>query len=192
MTKSYSSFMFWLTMTILASVMLYHTSDQVQELEQKLHNLNGQIESEQQSLHVLKAEWVYLANPARVEAESLRHLGLQPTAPRRVAALQDMSGLLPLHSGTEVVPAIETAEVQAPAPVTVASAASTPAPIATKAPIEARVVQAIHNKRDRVIAALNTGHINDHMIMQHATSSAGVGASTDRIGALIGTLGLNP
>ena len=79
------------------------------ELDQQLRGLNAQIESEQESTHVLKAEWVYLANPARVEAEVKDHLDLQPTAPRRVAALRDIGDLLPLHDGVEPVQPIQTA-----------------------------------------------------------------------------------
>ncbi|MGB9153694.1 MAG: hypothetical protein WCD70_11495 [Alphaproteobacteria bacterium] len=175
MIRSYSSLLTWLGLTIAASLALYHTSDRVNELDQQLRGLNAQIESEQESTHVLKAEWVYLANPARVEAEVKDHLNLQPTAPRRVAALRDIGDLLPLHDGVEPVQPIQTA---AAVPVRVHPA---PKPVAqTDVP---------HTKYDRVIASLNAGRINDHMLMQH---SAATQAPTDKIGALIGTLGLNP
>jgi len=183
MTRSYSSFLFWLGLTIAASLMLYHTSDRVHELDQEMHTLNSQIEAEQQSLHVLNAEWVYLANPARIEAEAHRHLELQPTAPRRVTALQDIASLLPVQNGLEPTQQIQTAQ-------------ATPAPTPVVKSVEDKIVAELstarattHSARDRVVAALNSRHINDHMVMQH---TAAVVPSTDQIGALIGTLGLHP
>ena len=176
MTRSYSSLLTWLGLTIAASVMLYHTSDRVNALDQQLRGLNTQIEAEHASIHVLSAEWVYLANPARIEAETQRHLDLQPTAPRRVAALRDIGDLLPLRNGVEPMPQTQLADAVIPSPVHVQAAA----------PV---VPQATHTKHDRIVAALNAGHINDHMIMQH---SVVVEASSDSIGSLIGTLGLHP
>jgi len=101
MIRSYSSLLFWLGMTIAASVMLYHTSDRVNALDQHLRKLNAQIEDEQKDLHVLKAEWVYLANPVRIEAEAKRHLSLQPTMPSRVASMKNMGDLLPPQNGND-------------------------------------------------------------------------------------------
>jgi hypothetical protein len=176
MTRSYSSLLTWLGLTIAASVMLYHTSDRVNALDQQLRTLNTQIEAERESIHVLNAEWVYLANPARIEAEAQRHLNLQPTAPRHVAALHDIGDLLPLHNGIEPAPQTQLADAAIPSPVH----AQAPAPMAA---------QVTHSKHDKIVAALNAGHINDHMIMQH---SAVVEASTDSIGSLIGKLGLRP
>lgn len=170
MSRSYSSLLSWFALAIVASVMLYHTSDRVNALGQELSALNAQIEAEQQSLHVLNAEWVYLANPARVESVAKRHLDLQPTQPDHVLALKDIGSLLPLHDGAEPAPQVETAQAAPPA---------APAP----------VVHVAQHKNDRVIATINAGHINDHMIMQHAAIAK---PSTDRIGALISSLSLNP
>jgi hypothetical protein len=178
MIRSYASLLTWLGLTIVASVALYHTSDRVNALDQQLHSLNAQIDAEQESLHVLKAEWVYLANPARVEAETLRHLDLQPTAPNRVAALQNIGDLLPLHNGVEPAPQIRTAE-----------AAPAPARIQRTTPVVQAQAPTPHTKFDRVIASINEGRINDHMMMQHTASSE---APTDKIGALINTMSLHP
>jgi cell division protein FtsL len=174
MIRSYSSLLFWLGMTIAASLMLYHTSDKVHALDQQLMTLNTQIDDEQRSLHVLKAEWVYLANPARIEAEAKRHLGLQLTAPHRIAALQNMNGLLPPEGETR-------------APVQLAEA-SVPAKSAAPAVTETKPDKP-RTRHERVLAALNAGRINDHMTLQHTAAAS---ASTDRIGALIGKLGLHP
>ena len=167
MLRSYSTLLFWLGLMIVSSIALYHTSDRVNALDRQLKTINAQIDSEQENMHVLKAEWVYLANPARIEAATHRHLGLQPTLPRHVAMMNDLAALLPLHSGVEATPQAQVASETAEAPS--------------------------HARTNLVIAQMNTGRINDHMIMQHGTGSLGtIKASPDKIGALIGTLGLRP
>ncbi len=169
MTRSYSTFIVWLGAVILSSTMMFHTNDHVRGQEQKLRSLNMQIMAEQESLHVLNAEWVYLANPGRIAAAAQHHLGLQATDTRRVTSMHDIALLLPVHNGIEPVqqPLVQTASTM---------------PVITEVP-DAHVATPKH---DRVASANNSGHINDHMIMQHAAAAA----STDKIGALIGTLGL--
>ena len=51
------SILFWFGLIIAASIALYRTSDRVQELNTQLHTLDASIDSEQESIHVLKAEW---------------------------------------------------------------------------------------------------------------------------------------
>jgi cell division protein FtsL len=170
-------------MTISSSLMLYHTSDKVHALNGQMHKLNAHIEGERKSIHVLKAEWVYLANPARIETQAKRHLGMELTTPGRIAALENMSDLLPNADGDEP-------------PVRLAAQTATPATPPAVAPKREAVVR---TKLDRVLASINTGRINDHMVMGQSaakTDASGVahalaGAKTDRIGALIGSLGLN-
>jgi cell division protein FtsL len=193
MSRSYSSLLFWFALTIAASLMLYHTSDRVNALSQHLGSLNSQIEAEQRSLHILNAEWVYLANPARVDAAARRHLNLQPTAPNRVVAMQNIGSLLPLRDGVEPAIPVDMAEA-APAPTPLqATAMPVAAPVALVktqpvAPI-ASIMHAASLKTGPVVAALHTGHINEHMIMPH---TAAIEASSDSIGALINSLSLRP
>lgn len=176
MIRSYASLLTWLGLTIVASLGLYHTSDKVNGLDRQLRALNAQIEDEQESLHVLRAEWVYLANPARVEAEVKGHLDLQPTDTRRVAALQNIGDLLPVQNGVEPVQPVMTA-MAAPAPrrISATRVAKTEIP---------------HTRFDRVIASLNAGHISDHMMMEHGGGAAP--GSTDKLSAMIDTLGMTP
>ena len=90
-----SSILFWFALTIAVSLGLYHTSYHVQELRAQLKGVNAQIEAEQGNIHVLKAEWVYLANPARIEDAARKHLALQPTALKQIAKLDKLPGVLP-------------------------------------------------------------------------------------------------
>jgi hypothetical protein len=185
MTRSYSSLLTWVGLAIAASLILYHTSDRVNALSHSLTTLNTQIEAEQQSLHVLNAEWVYLANPARIDAAVRRHLALLPTAPRRVVMLKDIASLLPLHDGVGPSPTIETA---ATVPLTITTLVATSL---TPTLVTARLQPVIHDasllKTGHVIATLGSSHINEHMIMTH---TAAIEASNDGIGALINSLSL--
>jgi hypothetical protein len=204
MTRPYSSLLCWFALAIGASLILYHTSDRVTSLGHQLNGLNEQIEAEQQSLHVLQAEWVYLANPARVEAATLRHLDLQPTAPARVVAMKDISTLLPLRAGVEPAPQA-VAEKSLPPSASTAVASAAPPPASVGPSVAAPSFVAAHLaalrgaqiKTGRVVAALGGGlsgslgggHINERMIMPHV---AAVEASNDGIGALISSLSLRP
>jgi cell division protein FtsL len=92
-----TSLLFWFLLTIAVSAALYNTSYRVQDLRKQLHTIEADIAAEQRNIHVLKAEWVYLANPARIEQEARKHLALQPTAPKQIARLENLSALLPVR-----------------------------------------------------------------------------------------------
>ncbi|MDE2029117.1 MAG: hypothetical protein KGI97_00985 [Alphaproteobacteria bacterium] len=168
MSKSHASLLPWFGLTLLASLLLFHTSDRVNALSRKLTSLDAQIEAEQESMHVLRAEWVYLSNPARIAAEIKGHLDLQPTPPADVATLDatTVAALLPMRDGLTPAPQVRVAATE---PHDVGSAAHTA------------------HRRNRVFASINAGHITDHVILQHSATSAE--ASDDGIGALIASLG---
>ena len=75
MTRA-SMTLFWFSLTIFVSLGLYHTSYRVEDLGRQLRSLNADIEAEQRNIHVLKAEWVFLSNPARIESAARKHLDL--------------------------------------------------------------------------------------------------------------------
>jgi len=182
MTRSYSSLLSWFGLTLAASLLLYHTSDRVTALNRQLHDINTQIESEQQSLHILKAEWVYLANPARVEAEAKRHLNMQAALPSHVVSMSSVmiANLAPLRPGVEPIPQTQVAEAEIHdtlAPMTVTKVQSD------------SFSTTLHSTHDRVFASINSGHINDHVLLQHGAVTQ---ASTDTIGTLINSLSLRP
>jgi cell division protein FtsL len=90
-----SSIFFWFGLTIVVSLGLYGTSNRVQELSKQLRALNAQIEAEQTNIHVLKAEWVYLANPERIEAAARKYLAMHPTSLKQIARMDDLPEILP-------------------------------------------------------------------------------------------------
>lgn len=156
-----SSILFWFSLIIIASLGLYRTSNQVQELGQRLHDVNASIDAEKQNLHVLKAEWVYLTNPARVEAVSRRHLALRPTAPQQVATLDMMPEVLPTRAEAMATVAVNATPV-ANIHTTLAARVAT-LPVTVSQGAKAKPV---------TVAANDAGHMRDHMIMIQRTASA--------------------
>ncbi|HBM91128.1 MAG TPA: cell division protein FtsL [Rhodospirillaceae bacterium] len=94
MTRA-SCILFWFSLALIISVGLYHTSYRVDGLTHELRTLNKKIKKEQRNIHVLKAEWVFLANPSRIENVARKHLDLKPTKTDQIASLKKLSRLLP-------------------------------------------------------------------------------------------------
>ena len=94
MTRA-SSILFWFSLIFVVSLGLYQTSYKVEQLDQKLQSLNAHIDMERKNLHVLKAEWVYLSNPARIETAAQKYLNLQPTATTQITKKEKIATLLP-------------------------------------------------------------------------------------------------
>lgn len=94
MTRA-STTLFWLSLTIIVSLGLYHTSYRTEEMGRQLRSLNAQIEAEQRNIHVLKAEWVFLTNPARIEGAARKHLALAPASTKQIAKLEKLADVLP-------------------------------------------------------------------------------------------------
>jgi hypothetical protein len=80
----------WTTLAATAGFGLFHLKHEVQALEDELVRLNRQILAEQQSIHVLKAEWAFVNQPHRLEALAQRYLDLEPLKPRQVGRVADL------------------------------------------------------------------------------------------------------
>lgn len=59
---------------------LYVVKHRVIELEGRLTEINRGIARDQQAIHVLRAEWSYLNEPARLRDLAGRHLGMSPAS----------------------------------------------------------------------------------------------------------------
>lgn len=166
-----TSVLFWFGLALIASLALYRTSDRVHELNGQLRTINAAIEAEQQSLHVLNAEWVYLANPARVEAASHKHLNLRPTSPQQVTDLASLTEVLPTKS-----------EAMASVAISGTPMANVKSSLAPMPPRPGAVAVAAKHKPAVTVASADTGHINEHMNMQRTASAAPL---PDSIGNLL-------
>lgn len=57
----------WFGLACTAGFALFNVTFKVEKLEAELDDLNRQILDDQQSIHILKAEWSYLDRPERLE-----------------------------------------------------------------------------------------------------------------------------
>lgn len=69
---------------------LFFIKHEVKEQEARLGELNQEIERNQEALHVLKAEWSFLNDPARLRALSERYLSMKVLGPTQVATLDNL------------------------------------------------------------------------------------------------------
>lgn len=65
---------------------LFQVKHKVQNLKRDLAEINHQLATNQQEIHVLKAEWAYLDEPMRIKKLSDKYLNLQYTS---VAQMKD-------------------------------------------------------------------------------------------------------
>lgn len=69
---------------------LYDIKQRVNELRGELRQVHAQIRHTEETLHILKAEWAYLTQPAYLQHLSNTYLNLAPTHSLQLASLQDV------------------------------------------------------------------------------------------------------
>ncbi|WP_040565990.1 cell division protein FtsL [Magnetospirillum molischianum] len=77
----------WIGLAACIGVGLFLIKHEVKDQERRLNALNTEIRSNQESVHVLRAEWAYLNDPTRLRALAERHLGMRPVQPTQMASL---------------------------------------------------------------------------------------------------------
>ena len=85
----------WLTLAIVAGAGLFHVSYRVQSLEEELTRVNRDMLSEQETIHLLRAEWSYLNEPTRLADLTRRHLTLAPLSADQMVRIEDLPLRLP-------------------------------------------------------------------------------------------------
>jgi hypothetical protein len=85
----------WLSLAAVAGVGLFHVAYRVQSLEEELAQVNRDILREQETIHVLRAEWSYLNEPRRLAELSRRHLTLAPLSATQMMRIEDLPLRLP-------------------------------------------------------------------------------------------------
>ncbi len=81
---------------------MFIIKNRVIDLENELAGINAKITEDQKALHVLKAEWTYLNDPARIRDLSTRHAGMKPIDGGRIisfAAVPFKEGSAPASRG---------------------------------------------------------------------------------------------
>jgi cell division protein FtsL len=86
-----------LVLTILIGTGTYWVSHQVERLEKRYADIQSDILAEQESIHVLQAEWSYLNNPERIERLSKQYLSLAQIDVLQMASIDDLPEDADLH-----------------------------------------------------------------------------------------------
>jgi cell division protein FtsL len=90
MRRGLTGTILWTLLAVGVGVVLFVVKYEVKDLEHRLAGLNTQIHSNQETIHILRAEWSYLNDPVRLRALSEKHLGMKPVAPNQVATLETL------------------------------------------------------------------------------------------------------
>ncbi|MEQ8287028.1 hypothetical protein [Thalassospira sp.] len=86
-----------LFLTILIGAGTYWVSHEVERLEKRYAEIQTNILAEQESIHVLQAEWSYLNNPERIERLSQEYLSLDQIKVLQMASIDDLPEDADLH-----------------------------------------------------------------------------------------------
>lgn len=84
----------WLLLSLAAAVWMFVVKHQVQSLEDELQHLQRAIVEEQETIHVLSAEWSYLNSPARLDGLGRRLMGLSDMAADQQTDLRGLRQVL--------------------------------------------------------------------------------------------------
>jgi cell division protein FtsL len=83
-----------LLLAVALAVVLLTVTHRVQGLEEELGSLHTRITAEQQKIHVLRAEFSFLAEPERLRRLASAHLGLVPVEPGQLATFATLDEML--------------------------------------------------------------------------------------------------
>ena len=106
----------WLLGAAITGTGLYGIAYEVERMEQELAALEREIIEERESIHVLEAEWTYLARPERIEDLSRQFLPrMQGLTAERIGEYGD----LPFRPLPDVLDALQPGDLATPASVQV-------------------------------------------------------------------------
>ena len=84
------STLLWLLMAVAAGAGLFLMKYEMRALEERFAGLNRDILKNQGALHVLRAEWSFLNQPARLEKLGRRMLRLEPLRADQAGRISDI------------------------------------------------------------------------------------------------------
>ena len=121
-----SGLLFFLT-AAGAALFLFNIKQEVREMEEELGIVHRDILRHQEAIRVLKTEWSYLNQPARIADLAGRHLDLRPLTARQFVRLDDLPPRSARPAPSEV-PAVAGAVPTLAPTLAKAPAAKAPAP----------------------------------------------------------------
>ncbi len=111
----------WSALVTGAAAAIFALKYEVQVLEERLSYLNAQIVKDQESIHVLRAEWSYLNRPVALEKMAKEHFVLEPIIAARIRVIDQIPvrAIAPAETETAPVgpPASEELTHQVPPPL---------------------------------------------------------------------------
>jgi len=128
-------FLVWLVLASCIGWGVYQLKYEVQHLEDRLARVNREILNDQESIQILKAEWSYLNQPARLADMAKRFLALEPVEPRQMVTLDELP------------------QRREPSAIADARPMPTPTSMPTAAPSAARVPSAAANAKPTALPA---------------------------------------
>lgn len=94
----------WSALVTGAAAAIFALKYEVQVLEERLSYLNAQIVKDQESIHVLRAEWSYLNRPVALEKVAKEHFVLEPIIATRIRVIDQIPVRMVAPAETETVP----------------------------------------------------------------------------------------
>lgn len=84
----------WLGAVAAMAWGLFQVKNEVRSLEAELHKTHWATKSDRETIEILKAEWSYLNQPARIADLATRHLALAPLDNSRIVEVSELSSRL--------------------------------------------------------------------------------------------------
>ena len=81
---------FCLTLATLLGFGLFKVKHEVQILEEELTHFHHTILTDQESIHVLNAEWSYLNRPRYLQKLNVKFLGFKPVSAERITTIEKL------------------------------------------------------------------------------------------------------
>ncbi len=107
----------WLLGAAITGIGLYGIAYEVEQMEKELAALEREIIEERETIHVLEAEWAYLARPERIEELSGQYLPrMQSLTAERIGAYEDV----PYQPLPDVLDVLQLKKLATPASLQVA------------------------------------------------------------------------
>jgi len=80
----------WISLIALVGAGMFTLKYEVKKLETELVEINQEIKADSQSIHVLKAEWSHLNNPARIRRLTQKHIAMKPVRAEQIINYSDL------------------------------------------------------------------------------------------------------
>lgn len=80
----------WTVLAAGIGIGLFFIKHEVKDQKRRLNALNAEIQRNQETIHVLRAEWSYLNDPTRLKGLAEKHLGMHAVRATEVATLESV------------------------------------------------------------------------------------------------------